>query len=96
MHPRDYKKILYSCFDSPNYDRPKNIGWCGTCDPDAKGPGERGYCGPGETNKEEEAPIIYPNSTNWGFCDPMCTGRNFEDEKMIQASSQELLNLLRI
>ena len=91
MDPRDYKKVLYSCFDSP-----KNIGWCATCDPDAKR-GERGYCGPGETNKEEEAPIIYPNSTNWGHCDPKCTDRDPEKvENMIQASSKELLNLLRI
>ena len=90
MDPRDYKKVLYSCFDSPIYDKHKNIGWCATCDPDAKR-GERGYCGPGETNKEDEAPIIYPNSTNWGHCDPKCTGR--DPDNMIQARSQELLNL---
>ena len=89
LDPRDYKKILHSCFDYPVYDRHKNIGWCATCDPDAKRK-ERGYCGPGETSKEEEAPIIYPNSTNWGFCDPKCLDRN-DDEKVIQARTQELL-----
>ena len=87
MDPRDYKKVLYSCFDSPIYDKHKNIGWCATCDPDAKR-GERGYCG---GNKEEEAPIIYPNSTNWGHCDPKCIRRN-DKENIIQASSQELLH----
>ena len=86
MDPRDYKKVLHSCFNSPIYDY-KNIGWCATCDPDAKR-GERGYCG---GNKEEEAPIIYPNSTNWGHCDPKCIRRN-DKENIIQASSQELLH----
>ena len=92
LEPRDYKKILHSCFDSPIYDRHKNIGWCATCDPDAKR-GERGYCGPGRKNNLEEGPIIYPNSTNWGFCDPKCDARSIKDEKLIQASLQELLNL---
>ena len=70
---------MASCFD-PTY----STGWCATCDPEAKR-GQRGYCGPGETNTEEEAPIIYPNSTNWGFCDENCGSRN-GDENMLQAS----------
>ena len=91
MDPRT-KKIINSCFDYGSKLEQKNkIGWCATCDPDAKR-GQRGYCGPGETSKNEEAPIIYPNSTNWGFCDPMCNYRN-GNENMIQARSQELLNL---
>ena len=60
-----------------------SIGWCATRDPEAK-IGQRGYCGPGETAREEEAPIIYPNSTNWGFCDPKCRYGS-RDENMIKA-----------
>ena len=71
---------MASCFD-PTGGK-ESIGWCATCDPKAKR-GQRGYCGPGETSKEEEAPVIYPNSTNWGFCDTKCRGRN-EDEIMLQ------------
>ena len=57
---------MSSCFDGPEH-----VGWCATCDPESK-KGQRGYCGPGETNSEEEGPIIYPNSTNWGWCDNNC------------------------
>ena len=56
---------MSSCYD-PTHGGKDSIGWCATCDPNAK-KGQRGYCGPGETSREEEAPIIYPNSTNWGF-----------------------------
>ena len=75
------KKKLSSCFD-PTDGGENSIGWCATCDPRAKR-GKRGYCGPGETSREEEAPVIYPNSTNWGFCDTKCRGRN-EDEIKLQ------------
>ena len=73
-----------SCFD-PTYGGKESIGWCATCDPKAKR-GQRGYCGPGETSREEEAPIIYPNSTNWGFCDKNCRTIRIGDENMLQAS----------
>ena len=73
---------MSSCFD-PNYGGKDSIGWCATCDPDAKR-GQRGYCGPGETNRDEEAPVIYPNSTNWGFCNKNCRYRN-ENENILQA-----------
>ena len=76
------RKILSSCFD-PTHGGKDSIGWCATCDPNAK-KGQRGYCGPGETNREEEAPIIYPNSTNWGFCSTKCHQRN-GDENLLQA-----------
>ena len=72
---------MTSCFDSTGGEDP--IGWCATCDPKAKR-GQRGYCGPGETNREEEAPIIHPNSTNWGFCHKDCLSRP-GDEDMLQA-----------
>ena len=71
-----------SCFD-PTVGGKDSFGWCATCDPDAK-KGQRGYCGPGETSREEEAPIILQNSTNWGFCHTDCRGR-YGDEKMLQA-----------
>ena len=70
---------MSSCFD-PNLGK-DSIGWCATCDPHAKR-GQRGYCGPGETYRDEEAPFIYPNSTNWGFCNKNCRRRN---ENMLQA-----------
>ena len=73
---------MASCFD-PTFGGKDSIGWCATCDPNAK-KGQRGYCGPGETSREEEAPIIYPNSTNWGFCSTKCRQRN-GDENMLQA-----------
>ena len=73
---------MSSCFD-PNYSGVDSIGWCATCDPHAKR-GQRGYCGPGETNTDEEAPVIYPNSTNWGFCNKNCLSRP-GDENMLQA-----------
>ena len=76
------RKILSSCFD-PTHGGKDSIGWCATCDPNAK-KGQRGYCGPGETSREEEAPIIYPNSTNWGFCSTKCHQRN-GDENLLQA-----------
>ena len=79
------KKIMDSCFD-PTVGGKDSFGWCATCDPDAK-KGQRGYCGPGETSREEEAPIILPNSTNWGFCHTECRRRN-GDEKMLQARVQ--------
>ena len=72
---------MSSCFD-PTDGGENSIGWCATCDSRAKR-GQRGYCGPGETSREVEAPVIYPNSTNWGFCDTKCRGRN-EDEIMLQ------------
>ena len=75
------KKIMDSCFDP--LGGKDSFGWCATCDPDAK-KGQRGYCGPGETSREEEAPIIYPNSTNWGFCSTKCHQRN-GDENLLQA-----------
>ena len=75
------KKIMASCFD-PNFGSKDSIGWCATCEPDAK-KGERGFCGHGET-KREEAPIIYPNSTNWGFCNTDCN-RRYGDESFMQA-----------
>ena len=89
LQPRN-RKIINSCFDYGREFKQKKIGWCATCDPNAKRR-QRGYCGPGETSKDEEAPIIYPNSTNWGFCDPKCLGR--DNPAMIQARSHELLNL---
>ena len=95
LNPKN-KKIISSCFDTPSYDHrhsrgeEDSIGWCATCVPDAKF-GERGYCGHGEQNNEEEAPIIYPNSTNWGFCDPKCIGR--DPANMIQVRSNELLTV---
>ena len=70
---------MTSCFDSTGGEDP--IGWCATCDPKAK-KGQRGYCGPGETKREEEAPIIYPNSTNWGFCNTKCNRRNGDENKL--------------
>ena len=73
---------MSSCFD-PTHGGKDSIGWCATCDPNAK-KGQRGYCGPGETSGVEEAPIIYPNSTNWGFCSTKCRQRN-GDENMLQA-----------
>ena len=76
------QKIMASCFD-PTYGGKDSIGWCATCDPKAKR-GQRGYCGPGETSRDEEAPIIYPNSTNWGFCDKNCDRRT-GDEKFMRA-----------
>ena len=72
---------MASCFD-PTYGGEDSIGWCATCDSKAKR-GQRGYCGPGETSRDEEAPIIYPNSTNWGFCNTKCNRRN-GDENMLQ------------
>ena len=72
---------MASCFD-PNFGSKDSIGWCATCEPDAK-KGERGFCGHGET-KREEAPIIYPNSTNWGFCNTDCN-RRYGDESFMQA-----------
>ena len=71
---------MSSCFDGPEH-----VGWCATCDPESK-KGQRGYCGPGETS-EEEGSIIYPNSTNWGFCHKDCRSRN-GDENLIQARAQ--------
>ena len=59
------RKLMSSCFDGPEH-----VGWGATCDPESK-KGQRGYCGPGETS-EEEGSIIYPNSTNWGWCDNNC------------------------
>ena len=73
---------MSSCFD-PSYGGKDSIGWCATCDPNAK-KGQRGYCGPGETSREEEAPIISPNSTNWGFCSTKCRQRN-GGENLLQA-----------
>ena len=70
---------MSSCFD-PKLGK-DSIGWCATCDPHAKR-GQRGYCGHGETHRDEEAPFIYPNSTNWGFCNKNCRNRN---ENMLQA-----------
>ena len=70
LDPKDRRKVMSSCFD-PTLGGKDSFGWCATCDPTAK-KGQRGYCGPGETSKVEEAPIIYPNSTNWGICDPKC------------------------
>ena len=75
------RKIMASCFD-PTFGGKDSMGWCATCDAKAKR-GERGYCGPGETNSEEDAPIIYQNSTNWGFCDNECSKRS-GDETMLQ------------
>ena len=74
-------KIMSSCYH-PNEGK-DSIGWCATCDPEAK-KGQRGYCGPGETTREEEAPVMYPNSTNWGFCEPKCR-HSKGDEHMIKA-----------
>ena len=72
---------MSSCFD-PNLGK-DSIGWCATCDPHAKR-GQRGYCSPGETTKDEEAPVIHTNSTNWGFCNKNCLSRP-GDENMLQA-----------
>ena len=77
------KKVVSSCYD-PTHAGKDSIGWCATCDSEAK-KGQRGYCGPGETSMLEEAPIIYPNSTNWGFCNPKCRSRS-RDEDVIKAS----------
>ena len=79
------KKIMDSCFD-PTDGGKDLFGWCATCDADAKR-GQRGYCGPGETSREEDAPIINPNSTNWGFCHKDCRGRH-GDEDRLQARVQ--------
>ena len=76
------KEIMDSCFD-PTDGGKDLFGWCATCDADAKR-GQRGYCGPGETNREEDAPIIQSNSTNWGFCHKDCRSRR-GDEDMLQA-----------
>ena len=73
---------MSSCFD-PSFGGKDSIGLCATCDPNAK-KGQRGYCGPGETRRVEEAPVIYPNSTNWGFCDKNCKYRP-GDENTLQA-----------
>ena len=73
---------MSSCFD-PTHGGKDSIGWCATCDSEAK-KGQRGYCGPGETSRDEEAPIIYPNSTNWGFCNPKCRYRS-KDEDVLKA-----------
>ena len=73
---------MSSCF-GPNFGSIDSNGWCATCDPNAKR-GQRGYCGPGETYRDEEAAVIYPNSTNWGFCNKNCRNRN-GDENMLQA-----------
>ena len=81
LDPKD-KRIMSSCFE-PNYWGEDSTGWCATCDPEAKR-GQRGYCGPGDFTMEEEAPVIYPNSTNWGFCNKNCLNRN-GDENMLQA-----------
>ena len=70
---------MASCFDPTGGE--DSIGWCATCDPKAKR-GQRGYCGPGETSREEEAPIIYSNSTNWGFCNTECNRRNGDENKL--------------
>ena len=72
---------MASCYGQTDFGK-GSIGWCATCDPEAK-IGQRGYCGPGETAREEEAPIIYPNSTNWGFCNPKCRYR--WDIKVVKA-----------
>ena len=80
LDPKGGKKLA-SCFE-PTLGGKDSIGWCATCDPKAKR-GQRGYCGPNETNREEEAPMIYPNSTNWGFCDTKCGGSS-GDENMLQ------------
>ena len=74
------RKIMTSCFDQTSGDK-DSIGWCATCDPKAKRR-QRGYCGPGETSRETEAPIILPNSTNWGFCHTECNRRNGDEEKL--------------
>ena len=79
------RKLMASCFD-PTLGGKDSIGWCATCDSNAR-KGQRGYCGPGETNREDEGPIIYPNSTNWGFCHKDCRSRN-GDENLIQARAQ--------
>ena len=85
------KKLMSSCFD-PSYGVEDSIGWCATCDPNAK-KGQRGYCGPGATSRVdgnwvvdrvEEAPVIYPNSTNWGFCNKNCRYKQGK-ENMLQA-----------
>ena len=76
------KKIMDSCFD-PTDGGKDLFGWCATCDQDAKR-GQRGYCGPGETSRVEDAPIIHSNSTNWGFCHKDCRSR-IGDEDMLQA-----------
>ena len=69
---------MSSCYD-PTHGGKGSIGWCATCDAEAK-KGQRGYCGPGETSREDEAPIIYPSSTNWGFCNPKCRKRHKEED----------------
>ena len=79
---------MASCFD-PTLGGKDSIGWCATCDPIAKR-GQRGYCGPGETKREEEAPIIYANSTNWGFCETKCHYGS-RDETWMQARQHFLL-----
>ena len=76
---------MSSCYD-PTHGGKDSIGWCATCDSEAK-KGQRGYCGPGETSRLDEAPIILQNSTNWGFCHTECRRRN-GDEKMLQAREQ--------
>ena len=73
---------MASCYGQTGLGK-GSIGWCATCDPNAK-KGQRGYCGPGETSREEEAPIIYRNSTNWGFCSTECRGR-YGDENLLKA-----------
>ena len=79
------RKLMASCFD-PTLGGRDSIGWCATCDSNAR-KGQRGYCGPGETSREDEAPIIYPNSTNWGFCHKDCRTRK-GDENLIQARAR--------
>ena len=72
----------------------KNFGrWCGTCVSEAK-IGEQGYCGPNQTDsshdeKNSETPWIYPNSTNWGLCDPKCRENRGAKENLLQVSSYQ-------
>ena len=60
---RQRKLKLASCYKMDKGDN----GWCATCDPTAK-IGTREYCG-----DEKHIPVMYPNSTNWGFCSKECT-----------------------
>ena len=46
--PGQFVRILYEKKRKTTHCYPKldALGWCGTCNPEAKDPGQRGYCDP--------------------------------------------------
>ena len=75
-------RILYEKKRKTTHCYPKLdvvLGWCGTCNPEAKVPGERGYCDPGDggipfpgDNDGRENTIV-KRDANWGFCSKLCS-----------------------